>query len=321
MSDTLSGAARSEPSGNHGVFVWPGVRVGVLCNGVAGQGSDAADRARRVLDAMRAHGADCPDADGLPETIPAQMDLIREQKPGAVLAVGGDGTVNAGARVSLDCGAVLLVVPTGTMNLVAKDLGIPLTFEKQLADLTRLRELTIDAAAVNGEVFLHSSALGFVPEMARRREALRKSDGPGEWVRNAARFVGGLGAVGSRAIAMRSDRGTATRRTRSLLVSCNEIADGGPGEHRRVALDAGTLGVYASKHDGPFAWAGLCWSLAFGGLRRDPGTDRAVCGALDVETGTRVARVSNDGELATLETPLEFRVLARALRVLVPPAE
>ena len=319
MQETPTAGSVPDPGRDAGPFAWAGVRVGVLCNGVAGQGSDAAERAARVVDALRAHDAECDDLGTLPDSIPAQMERLGETKPQVVVAVGGDGTVNAGARVAIGVGASLLVVPTGTMNLIAKDLGVPLAIDRQLMDLTRVRPLRVDFGEVNGEVFLHSAALGFVPEMTRLREALRASEGPVDWTRNAARFARGLGAVSSRRVRMATERGEAERRTRSLLVTCNPLAAAGIVSHNRATLAAGTLGVYASAHEGAFASLRLCFSLALGGLSRDAGTDWGTCESLSVETGRSMCEVSCDGEIAELRTPLEFQCHQRGLSALVCP--
>lgn len=305
--------------GDGSCFSWAGVRGAVLANNAAGQSvrGDAADAAARVIAALRTMDADVPSLDDLAGGIPAQMEGAASSSPGVVLAAGGDGTVNAGARVAIRTGALLLAVPTGTMNLTAKDLCIPLELDRQVADLHRLVERRVDYGAVNGEVFLHSSAIGFIPSMAELREGLRASDSVGVWLGNAARFAGGLFSIGRNRVRMRAGGGVADRRTRSVLVSCNRIADAGLGEHRRAPLDGGTLGVYASGHGGPLGAIRLCLTLASGGIARDAGMDCGVCSSLEIRTDGDRITVSNDGELAVLASPLRYSVSRRGLRALV----
>lgn len=301
-------------------FSWSGVRVAVLANHASGQSvrGSAGEAAGRVIAALRSMDAEAPALDDLAQGIPAQMKSAAASDPGVVLAVGGDGTINAGARVAMRTGAVLLAVPTGTMNLTAKDLCVPLELDRLASDLHRLVEVRIDTGDVNGEVFLHSSAIGFIPSMAELRESLRKSGSLGAWLGNAWRFACGLFAVGQKRVVLRSDSGVAQRRTRSVLVSCNPIADAGLGSHRRSPLDGGRLGVYASGHRGPLGSLRLCMTLASGGIARDTGMDCGVCTSLEVTTGRSRITVSNDGELTELASPLRYTVRGRGLRVLVP---
>ncbi len=307
-----------------GGFSWTDVRVGVLCNDASGQGGDSASRARRVIEALRSHGACAPDLDGLEPDIPGQMRALRDDPPGVVLAVGGDGTINAGARIAIAANAPLLIVPSGTMNLVAADLGIPLEIDRQLVDIARLVPRPIDYATVNGEVFLHSSAIGFVPHMARLREELRASETPRAWIRNAARFARGLFSVTRRHVRFRAsgpdaEQTRAERRTRSVLVTCNPLANAGLGQHRRASVDSAVLAVYASSHTGPLASARLCLTFASGTFARDTDMDCGVCRELTIETRRPRVTVSNDGERATLSAPLRYAVLPDELRVLVAP--
>lgn len=186
------------------------------------------------------------------------------------------------------------------MNLVAKDLAIPLAFDRQMLELTRLRLCAIDYGSVTDkdgteEIFLHSSAIGFVPRMARLREDLRASEGVGDWIGNAYRFVRGLFGVASKRVRFVGESGKTERATRSVLVSCNTIADMGPGTHLRTRLDGGVLGLYASAHKGPLATLRLAITFASGAFARDTETDCGTCTRVTISTrGARTA-VSNDG--------------------------
>jgi undecaprenyl-diphosphatase len=87
---------------------------------------------------------------------------------------GGDGTVNWAANAALEHGVPLAVVPAGTLNHFAAELGI-----EDLDDLLRaLRggeaaEITVGSAAGSGKdrFFLNTFSVGVYPELVRRREA------------------------------------------------------------------------------------------------------------------------------------------------------
>lgn len=83
---------------------------------------------------------------------------------------GGDGTLRTAATFLRKSGGILGVLPLGTMNLLARDLGIPLELEDAVATLIQAPAEPIDVGLINGQPFLNKSALGLYPEMIIDRE-------------------------------------------------------------------------------------------------------------------------------------------------------
>ncbi len=100
-----------------------------------------------------------PDAP-LPERLAAAAEL-----PGidAVAVAGGDGTLACAAQALTGREVPLGILPLGTMNLLAKDLGLPLDLDAAIAVLATGPMRAIDAGEVNGHVFLINSVLGLPP--------------------------------------------------------------------------------------------------------------------------------------------------------------
>ena len=122
-------------------------------------------RARRALDALRA---------GLPSWEP--IDIALTQGPGdasrlaresaergdhAVLAVGGDGTVNEAASGLLGSHTALGVIPMGSGNGLARTLGVPLRPEGALNALEHAVVRRMDVGRANGGIFLNVAGAGF----------------------------------------------------------------------------------------------------------------------------------------------------------------
>jgi diacylglycerol kinase family enzyme len=103
-----------------------------------------------------------------------------------------------------------------------------------------------------------------------------------------------------------------------LLVACNAYELNGVRER----MDGGVLQVSALRARTGAALAGLATRALARGGRAPAGTGWAqwTTTVLRVETPLPQLPAGIDGEAATLVTPLEFRVLPGALRVLVPPA-
>ena len=93
-----------------------------------------------------------------------------------IVAGGGDGTVNAVASAIIGNSAIKLgILPMGTLNHFARDLGIPIDMEKAVETIVTGHVKSIDVGEVNGKIFINNSGLGLYPAMVRLREGLQKS--------------------------------------------------------------------------------------------------------------------------------------------------
>jgi diacylglycerol kinase family enzyme len=221
--------------------------------------------------------------------------LAREADAPALGIAGGDGSLAAVAEVALERGLPFVCVPFGTRNHFARDLG--LDREDPVAALAAFDgvERTIDVGRVNDRLFLNNVSLGMYARLVHVRERHRRR-------RNvAARLRAVLIALRHRSPTGLLVDGELVG-ARVLLVSNNayELDLLSVGERER--LDEGLLHLYAGS-----------------GIVRSNWTERSgERFVVDVAAGHLAAAL--DGEPENLETPLEFRIEPRALRVLVPPA-
>jgi YegS/Rv2252/BmrU family lipid kinase len=78
-----------------------------------------------------------------------------------VLCAGGDGTLNLVASALLDTDCPLAIIPTGTANLLARELNIPLDPEQALRVAFAGPVRYLDVGMANGQPFLLMAGLGF----------------------------------------------------------------------------------------------------------------------------------------------------------------
>ena len=95
-----------------------------------------------------------------------------------IVAVGGDGTVNAVAQQVVAAGGTMGVVPAGTLNHFARDLGVAEAADA-IEALERAETRQIDVGRVDDRVFVNNLGIGLYPEVVRRRE--RQEDRLGKW--------------------------------------------------------------------------------------------------------------------------------------------
>src|SRR5579864_154965 len=112
---------------------------------------------------------------------PRVAELAREAAGdgGIVVAAGGDGTVAAVAAAVAGSRATLGVLPIGTSNHFARDLGLPATLPQAISVIAAGHARAVDVGEVNGRLFLNNSSIGMYPRIVHRREGQRQRLGRG----------------------------------------------------------------------------------------------------------------------------------------------
>ncbi|CAO4181240.1 diacylglycerol/lipid kinase family protein [Methylorubrum populi] len=295
------------------------MRIVLVANAASGSFADGLTAAA-IRERLAAAGFDlAPEPEEslpLPERLRAAASLDEVE---AVVVAGGDGTLNCAAGILAGTGRALGILPLGTMNLLAKDLGLPLDLDRAIAVLKEGRRRAVDVGRVNGHVFLINSVLGMPARMVRHREALR--GGP----------LGLLGLLRLAAVALRhlgpyprlpavlSVGGRRLRiRFRLLAVINNDYAEA-PGKIlSRSQVDGGGLTLYIVRRLSPWRLARLALGFGLGRWRDLPGLERRGATRFAVSAGRRALRVMNDGEIRLIAPPLRYRLMPRALTVIVP---
>ena len=88
-------------------------------------------------------------------------DKINASVPGMVVAVGGDGTVKLVAECLLQTGTVMGILPAGSANGLAKELGIPADIQGALQHLLKTERQKIHLLKINNQLCVHLSDIGF----------------------------------------------------------------------------------------------------------------------------------------------------------------
>ncbi len=237
-----------------------------------------------------------------------------------IVAGGGDGTLNAVAAVVVEAGRTLGVLPLGTFNHFAKDLGIPLDLEEAVRVCLAGHAVQVDVGEVNGRLFLNNSGLGLYPDIVHRRERQESELGRGKWPAYVWATWEMLRRYPFLDVRLEADGQRLLRRTPFVFIGNNEYDMELFTLGSRSRLDAGVLSLHVAHRTGRLGLLRLAWSAFLGALRRQHDFDVLLTREIWIETPHRRLRVSTDGEVNVLETPLHYRVLPGALRVLVPAA-
>jgi YegS/Rv2252/BmrU family lipid kinase len=234
-----------------------------------------------------------------------------------IVAAGGDGTINSVAAAVLDTDKILGVLPLGTLNHFAKDLGIPIELETAAQTIIAGHTTEVDVAEVNGRVFLNNSSLGLYPMIVREREK-RQRLGFGKWPAFIWATIQALRRYPLLDVQLRMNDELLHRTTPFVFVGNNEYAMDLFNIGARDRLDKGVLSIYITQRTSRLKLITLALRAVIGGLRNDKDFLELRSNEVKIATRHKRLRVAFDGEIEVMKPPLEYRVRSRALRVIVP---
>ncbi len=288
--------------------------VTVLMNPAAGSGTPA-DRIREVF---REAGCDATVIELQPGQDPTAT-AARHATPGAVVAAaGGDGTVSSVAAGLAGTEALLGVLPIGTLNHFAKDLGVPLELDAAVAAIVSGRVVRTDVGTVNGRVFLNACSIGVYPNIVAIRETLRAQGGR-KWSSMALGIARVLRHYRGVHVRLEDANGRVARwRTPFLFIGNNEYTIEGRQLGSRERLDAGQLVAYLAPRTHTRDLPLLLARALIGRAVQSGAFVVFAARELRVETPYTQARLALDGELVEIAPPLHFAVRPGALQVLLP---
>ena len=246
-----------------------------------------------------------------PEDVGAQVRRALEAQRTFVGVAGGDGTVGAVAQHLVGETTPLVVVPAGTRNHFAGDLGIG-SLDDAAAAAASGRTRAIDTGEVNGHVFVNNSSLGLYPKIVIRREVherrLRK--GP-------ATVVAALQQL-READPVDVTIDGRTHRAWMVFVGNGVYGEGILDLSDRERLDGGLLDVRIVLADEPFARLRIVGALLLGRLARSRLLITMQTAAVTISVARAEVEVALDGEVERLTPPLAYRSVPGSLQVAVP---
>ncbi len=241
-----------------------------------------------------------------------------ESTDDVVVAGGGDGTISAVAGALAGTEKTLGVLPLGTLNHFAKDLGIPLELADAIDTIARGHIAEVDVGEVNDRVFINNSSLGVYPRIVASREAQQEHLGRGKWHAFLWAVLRVFRRFPNLRLRITVEGREIERRTPFLFIGNNEYEMEGFNAGARVCLNAGKLGLYLAHRPGRLGLLRLALDALLGRLDQAKDFDAYCVNEATIATRKKLLLVATDGEVVRMETPLRYRARPRALRVLVP---
>ncbi|RKK02104.1 diacylglycerol kinase family lipid kinase [Pseudoroseomonas wenyumeiae] len=307
----------------------PPLRLCVLVN--AGGGSVLGrDLEPELREAFESHGLEA-DIRLLPGDAleAAARQALERTGPGrhydAVVAGGGDGTIGLMAGVMAGSGRAFGVLPLGTLNHFAKDLGLPQDIPGAVGVIAARQLRTVDVAEVNGRVFVNNSSIGLYASMVADRDRQRRRAGWGKWPAMSLAFCRVVLRYPLRRVQVvaEGENGRWVRRYRTplLFIGNNAYEVSLPRPGTRAVLDDGKLSMFIVRNRRPWGLLKVAAHAMLGQLRHERDFESHIVTAVEIRSRSAWMRVSVDGEVVPMRPPLRYAIRPGALRVFAPLRE
>ncbi|HEU4809724.1 MAG TPA: diacylglycerol kinase family protein [Sphingomicrobium sp.] len=241
------------------------------------------------------------------------------KRVGLVVAGGGDGTISCVAGALAGTGTKLGILPLGTLNHFARDVGLPLDLGEAAAVVANGKPRAVDVAEVNGRLFVNNSAIGLYPLMVLDRDAQQRRLGRSKRLAMIVASFRTLLRFHHRRLTLTVNEEPAGRVDTPLLFVGNNdyrVDIGAPG--RRESLDDGELCVFVLRKKTAKGLIAATVRALFNRSRDDDMVRIDGVERLRVSSKRSHLAVSLDGETAMMETPLDYRIRPKALKVVAP---
>ncbi|HUC97578.1 MAG TPA: diacylglycerol kinase family protein [Candidatus Polarisedimenticolaceae bacterium] len=234
-----------------------------------------------------------------------------------VVAGGGDGTINAVASELVGSNKILGVLPLGTLNHLAKDLGMPLDLESAVDVIAQQSLAQMDIGEVNGRYFLNNSGLGLYPGIVHERQQ-QQAQGRSKWLAFFSAVLIIIHRYPLLTVRLSAEGRELRRRTPMVFVGNNEYELQGLNMGSRKFLNHGKLFLYVTREMSRWRLLKIGLAALFGRLSDSGDFDAMSVGEASVQARRRHLRVALDGEVVVMRLPLRYRIHPAALRVIVP---
>ncbi len=247
-----------------------------------------------------------------PQEIP---DALRGYLSEPVVVVGGgDGTIGTAAAVLANSMTALAILPLGTRNHLARQLGVPLDLPGAAAVAVSGQRRRIDLGRANGRVFINNASFGLYTRFVREREAGDRHSYR-RMVRAAWQVVRHMRA---QFFCLRIDGRRQNIATPLLFIGNNEYSLEIGNIGQRESLTDHQLSLLALPDKGPLQMLGFALRTLLGaGEPERDFLEYGRAGEVVIE-GTGSIEGTFDGEVVVLPLPLHLRTLPNALGVVTP---
>ena len=231
---------------------------------------------------------------------------------------GGDGSISAAASALAGSKTALGILPLGTLNHFARDLGLPTDIGEAAQLIARKPLRRVDVAEMNDRIFINNSAIGLYPLMVIDRDEQRKRLGRSKRLAMIVASIRTLARFNHQRLILTVNDEKERVDTPLLFVGNNDyrIDLGAPGQ--RESLDDGELSVFVMRKKTRRGLIAASVRALFDRARDDDMEKIEGVQRLRVASHRSILAVSLDGEVVHAPPPFDYKIRKQALRVIAP---
>jgi diacylglycerol kinase family enzyme len=259
-----------------------------------------------------------------PTELAARVRRALESGARRILVAGGDGSIATAAGAMRGTSCELAILPGGTLNHLAQDLGLPTDLDEAVRVAAGRTTRSIDVAEVNGHLFLNTSSVGAYVTYVRTRERLEHR--LGYWLASIVAGLRILARLRTFRVALEIDGVAHEYMTSLVFVGVGERELKMPSLGARVPGGRRGLHVIVVQSRSAGRALALAFAAAARGVRaasRMPEMQSFIVDRLriDPRTGALAREIAVDGEIISITSALQYRFVKDALTVVVGDAE
>ena len=243
---------------------------------------------------------------------------IAQRGDALVIVGGGDGTISAAASALIGTETALGILPLGTLNHFARDLGLPTDLKEAAKLIATGKPRRVDVAEMNDRIFINNSAIGLYPLMVLDRDLQRRKLGRSKRLAMIVASARTLVRFGHQRLTLTVNDEKERVDTPLLFVGNNDyrIDLGAPGQ--RESLEDGELCVMVMRKKTRRGFIAASIRALFNRARDDDMEKIAGVERLRVSSRRSIVATSLDGEVVAAQPPLDYCIRKHALRVIAP---
>ena len=246
---------------------------------------------------------------------------IAERGDELLVVGGGDGTISAAASALVGTKTMLGILPLGTLNHFARDLGIPADLNEAAALIGTRKARRVDLAEMNGRVFINNSAIGLYPLMVLERDLQRKRLGRSKRLAMIVASIRTLARFNHQRLTLTVNDEKERIDTPLLFVGNNNYRLDLAAPGQRESIEDGTLSVFVMRKKTRRGFLAASIRALFNRVREDDMARIEDVQRLRVSSRRSALAVSLDGEVVGAAPPLDYKVRRKALKVIAPDSE
>lgn len=244
----------------------------------------------------------------------AVAETVRGLSSSLIAVGGGDGTLGGAAAVLHDQNKTLAILPLGTRNHLARQLGIPADLPGAAKVIAAGHTTNIDLGCAGDRIFVNNLSIGIYTRLVRARDMI---GGP-KWLATFPAAWHALKRMRSQHLSLRFDGQTRSIKTPLLFIGNNRYSLDRGSLGQRASLSEGLLSLMAVEALSPSALIGFGLRALVGRLNKDNDFAQLASAAEVTIESHHSQDVALDGELEKMQFPLVCKVLPGALKVIAP---